>query len=394
MTVRTAARIIGSFIILASVTAEARPTIPPEVAKLYQDPPVIELVTMGVGSLIWERHGHIALCVRQRDPREDACYNYGIGDFHEPLKMTWGFFRGANSFWVGKMNPDEMLAIYRYADRSIWVQPLPLDAAQKQQVIDKLEHDILDENKYYAYDHFDDNCTTRIRDIIDNVTGGALKSMTDDTGGRTYRDLARDGFFGMRIPLLITDIAMGRSTDRVPSYWERMFLPQYLREAVAKKFGIAPIEIYERRGPPPLDDGPSGRFLFALVILLLTLPCVAARRYGRLQRASLALAIFPYALLGAVLTFLAIISPLPYVHVNETCFLWIPIDVAVIWLRPEWARLYARVRVAMIGLFAVLLAVSVLHQPLWAPILWPLVPMLAVGWWRPEWTRAPSARAR
>src|SRR5437763_10618517 len=87
-----------------------------------QEFPVIELVTMGIGSLIWERHGHIALCVRQRDPREDACYNYGIGDFHEPLKMAWGFFRGANSFWVGKMNPDEMLALYSYEDRSIMVQ--------------------------------------------------------------------------------------------------------------------------------------------------------------------------------------------------------------------------------------------------------------------------------
>ena len=28
--------------------------------------------------------------------------------------------------------------------------------------------------------------------------------------------------------LLITDIAMGRSTDRVPTYYERMFLPQFL----------------------------------------------------------------------------------------------------------------------------------------------------------------------
>ena len=68
--------------------------VPPEVAKLYQDKPTIELVTMGVGGLIWERHGHIALCVRYDDPREDACYNYGIGDFRHPVKMAWGFFRG------------------------------------------------------------------------------------------------------------------------------------------------------------------------------------------------------------------------------------------------------------------------------------------------------------
>ena len=51
----------------------------------------------------------------------------------------------------------------------------------------------------------------------------------------------------MRIPLLITDIAMGRSTDRVPTYYERMFLPQYLREAVAERWNIQPRAFYTRR---------------------------------------------------------------------------------------------------------------------------------------------------
>src|SRR5437899_2112190 len=64
-----------------------------------QDFPVVELVTMGVGSLIWERHGHIALCVVYENPLDDACYNYGVADFTHPLDMTAGFFRGTHSFW-------------------------------------------------------------------------------------------------------------------------------------------------------------------------------------------------------------------------------------------------------------------------------------------------------
>ena len=331
---------------------------------------------MGIGSLIWERHGHIALCVTQKgvmyslrhlDPVEDRCYNYGIGDFHEPVKMAWGFFRGANSFWVGRMIPEEMLQIYVQFDRTIWVQPLPLDADQKQKVIDKLESDIKPANRYYAYDHFADNCTTRIRDIIDNVTGGALKSMTDQTDGKTFRDLARDGFIGMksmsRLSLLITDIAMGRSTDRVPSYWERMFLPQYLREAVATKWKIAPIPIFVRsecrnqqaqncieRGVDVPDDGPSGRVLFALVIIALTAPVWLTRLWGRFQRTGLAISIVPYVLLGSILTFLAAISPLPYVRMNpESCSRAAAdrSDRAVPWRREQdqvraWSRRDAR----------------------------------------------------
>jgi hypothetical protein len=346
------------------------------------DYPVVELVTMGIGGLIWERHGHIALCVRYADPREDACYNYGIGDFHNPMGMATGFFRGTQSFWVGKMDPRTMLNIYRYADRTIWVQAIPLTPEQKQKVIAKLERDILDENRYYAYDHFWDNCTTRVRDVLDGATDGALKKMQGIPIHDTYRDLARKGFFGMRIPLLITDIAMGRVTDRVPTYWERMFLPDYMREAAERLWGVKPVVIYERRGPPPLDDGPSGRVLFALVILALTAPAWITRLLGRFERTGLAVAIIPYAFLGFVLTFLAIISPLPYVRANESCFVLIPFDILMVWfLKPYHRRLYARVRVGMIALAALFLLVGVFTQPIWPLLLWPLVPAAVVAFW-------------
>lgn len=367
--------------------------------------PEIDLVTMGIGSLIWERHGHIALCVTEHGLKEalrhpgtatNACYNYGIGDFHEPLKMAWGFFRGTSSFWVGKDTPERMLEVYLYFDRTIWVQPLPLDAEQKREVIAKLEHDILPENRSYAYDHFSDNCTTRIRDIIDNAMHGALHAMTEPSDGKTFRDLAREGFAGMpslaRISLLTTDIAMGRSTDRVPTYWERMFLPQYLREAVAKKFGIAPVAIYTRtecrgmtasdcvmRGVAAPGNGPSGRIIFALIAIALTAPAWATRLWGSFQRTGLAVAIVPYVVLGAALTALALISPLPYVRWNETCLVWFPLDIAVLFLSPQRARTYARGRVVMLLAIAALIAVDVFHQPLWAPLLWPLIAMLVVG---------------
>src|SRR5690606_31439013 len=123
---------------------------------------------------------------------------------------------------------------------------------------------------------------------------------------------------------------------------ERMFLPDYMREAAERLWGVKPIPVYERQGPPPLEDGPSGRVLLALVILLMTAPAWATRLWGRFQRAGLAVAILPYAFLGFVLCFLAIISPLPYVRANESCFVLVPFDVLMIWfLRPAHRRLYA-----------------------------------------------------
>jgi hypothetical protein len=354
----------------------------------YQDEPVIELVTMGVGSLIWERHGHIALCVHY-DARRNDCYNYGVGDFYHPLGMAWGFLRAGGAFWVEKRPIDEMLPIYLYTDRTIWVQPLPLTAAQKQQVIAKLERDILEQNRYYAYDHFWDNCTTRVRNILDDAIGGKLSAMTAPSDGKTFRDLAREGFFEVHlpqtgdvpVPLLITDLAMGRATDRVPTYYERMFLPQYLREAVARLWGIQPIAIYERHGEPPVSDGPSGRVWLALVIVLLTSPAWITRLIGRFQRTGLALAVIPYMLLGTVLTGVAILSPLPYLRWNELCLVLLPLDVLVLVLPAARRRAYARGRVVMLAAILVCSLVGILKQPLLAPLLWPAIPLAVAGFW-------------
>jgi hypothetical protein len=397
--IRTAALAV---LVLAAGTAAAQPrTLPPEVAKLYEQKPVIELVTMGVGSLIWERHGHIALCVHYDNPRDDRCYNYGIGDFHHPLGMAWGFFRGTGSFWVGEMHINQMLQIYTDADRTVWVQPLPLTAEEKQKVLAKLKFDIQEPNKYYAYDHFWDNCTTRVRDVLDNATGGKLSAMKEPTDGKTYRDLAREGFFGLegswaetRLPLLITDIAMGRKTDRVPTYYERMFLPQYLREAVTKLWGIEPIVVYERQGAPQQTDGPSNRPWLVMWIVILTSPAWLTRLWGRFQRTGLAIAMLPYLILGFVETFLAVISPLPYVRWNETVLVWLVLDVVVLFLPAPRNVRYAKARLIMLAAMAVLGFVGVFKQPELAPMLWPAIPLAVVAFWPPKVRAAAKPAAK
>lgn len=398
------------------------------VQKLYAEEPTIELVTMGIGSLAWERHGHIALCIRYQDPHQDVCFNYGIGSFNKPVAMAWGFFRGTNSFWAGEQSIDALIQIYAGRNRTVWAQPIPLDGPQKKKVIDALYRDTapLPEregmrppgtNLYYAYDHFWDNCTTRVRDILDDAVGNELHKFADatQTDGKTFRELARDGFWGMRGFLLITDIAMGRVTDRVPDYWERMFLPQFLREGVEKKWGIKPIILYQRQ--PELErpelagkdtkadsngngladveedtEHASGRGLLFFLLLLLTAPAIAGRYFGRFQRSTLALAVIPQFLLGAILWFLAIISPLPYVMWNESLLVVLPLDLLLLGiLKPDKRKLYARGRVAMLGLYVLLNLIGVMKQPILALVIWPLVPAFLVGFWKPEWTKGGKA---
>ena len=393
---RMALRAVAVVVALAAATTTvaAQPAITDEHPK-------IELVTIGIGALPWERHGHIAICVTQnglrsnlaRDAVGDRCFNYGVADFDHPLAMAWGFVRGTHSFWVIKDIPWSLEHHYRVTDRTIWTQELPLDAAQKTKLIAKLEDDVLEEHRYYAYDHFVDNCTTRIRDILDDVTDHALSKMTEPTGDKTYRDYARDGFLGMKVPLVILDLIMGRSTDHVPTYWERLFLPQYLREAVETKWGVKPVVVYERkecvgreadascveRGVPAVKNAGSGRWALALVILVLTAPVWLSRWFGKLQRTGLAIAIIPYWLFGVALTGLSIISPLSYFRINEVILVWFPLDAVILALPAAWKVKYAKARVAMLAVVGVLMLIGVLRQPLWAPMLWPLIPMATVA---------------
>ncbi len=380
------------------------------IVDVCEGEPGVKLVTMGVGSLIWERHGHIALCTCGDGGRRDACYNYGIGNFAKPLDMGWGFLRGEDSFWVGKTSPQQMIAVYQMADRTVWVQDIPLTPAQEAKVTAKLEFDILEDNKHYSYDHFWDNCTTRVRDILDDATGGELAKMTNLTDERTFRDLAREGFLGMRIPLLITDIGMNRNTDRVPTYWERMFLPDYLREAVEARWGVKPRVLYQRKGPPSLKElehvladrtlsssdrakyqaqfdeiqnMPSGRIVFALLVLALTASAWLTRMWGKFQRTGLAVAVVPMAFLGLLLWGFMVVSPLPYfMRWNEALLCLMPFDFLLLFLPPELKKKYARGRVIMLGLVAALLLINVFKAPIWPVWLWGLVPNLVVGFWK------------
>src|SRR5262249_6212331 len=152
-----------------------------------------------------------------------------------------------------------MMAFYKHEDRSIWRQRLPLTEAQARAVEAKLLDDLDPKRGSYIYDHFVDNCTTRLRDIIDKATDGKLREGT----ARDYPSpLRRMGISGTAVsPPLIAfgDFAVGRYLDHRPSVWAAMFHPFVLRDEVEARFGAKPELLYERKGPAIPDSGPTDR---------------------------------------------------------------------------------------------------------------------------------------
>jgi hypothetical protein len=195
----------------------------------------IYLLTMGPGNEVWEKFGHNAIWVHDPASGTDQAYNYGMFDFRQK-NFILNFARGRMLYWMEGFDAFVTLDHYRMLNRSVWAQELNLTPAQARAVADLMEWNQRPENRYYRYDYYRDNCSTRVRDVLDRVLGGALKAATANVpSGVTYRwhtrRLVADAAASLPIYTAI-NAGLGPAADRPASKWDEMFLPMRLRDEV------------------------------------------------------------------------------------------------------------------------------------------------------------------
>jgi hypothetical protein len=344
------------------------------------EPPAIDLVTFGIGAVIFEKFGHAAICLRYHQPEHPTiCFNYGVTNFHAGAPMIWNFLRNQQKFWVEPSSAESLFGFYRWEDRDIWVQTLPIAGAAARAIEARLWRDQDEAHRYYNYDHFDDNCATRLRDMIDEATGGALRAGADAPYPLTFRELGQRGLAGMPALVALSDLVTGRALDEHPTMWQAMFHPAILRQQVEARFGAAPRVVYRRRGPAFPVEGSSGRLGVLAIGLVFALPLVLAQWRRRFVTAALAWTTLELVVLGAVVWGLAIVSSIPGVRYNEAVLVVMPLDLVLPFLGPARRRRYALVRVALLAAVSLLAAIGVLHQPLWTLIVIVVLPMLVIA---------------
>lgn len=343
-------------------------------------PPIVELYSFGVGPVVFEKFGHSALCLTYLDRRgAPVCFNYGMTDFAETEALVWGFMRSKQRFWVEPTYLATMLGAYSASDRDIWVQRLPLTPAQARAIEAQLWGDLAEDRRYYIYHHFDDNCTTRLRDMIDDATGGALRADSDGLHPMTYREFGQRGMAEFTPLLALSDFITGRNLDRRPTMWAAMFHPDELRLAIADRLGVEPRLVHRRQGPPFPSQGPTGRPWVVVISLLLTAPLVLVRWRGRRERAALVLATVPLIVLGILIWSLFVLVTIDWVRWNEAMLLFVPTDIALLVLSPGRRRRYAQIRVGMVAVVSLLCAIGIFKQPLWVPALVAFLPLAVIG---------------
>lgn len=240
----------------------------------------VALMTIGPGRIYWQRFGHNAILIRDRAAGTARLYNFGMFDFAAE-NFFLEFARGRMTYLLvaGPVKPD--LESYRAEGRRIDLQWLDLDPAAKLELRDALEENTRPENAAYRYDYFRDNCSTRVRAVIDRATGGALERATDRRSrGFTLRMHAQR-LTAMDLPLYLgIHAALGPATDVPITFWDEMFIPMVMKDEIAKLELEAPdgtrralVRAHERLAeatfPQPSESPPRWFWRFLAVGLAL-----------------------------------------------------------------------------------------------------------------------------
>jgi hypothetical protein len=64
-------------------------------------------------------------------------------------------------------------------NRSVWLQELEMPPAARLELQRFLEWNALPEHRFYHYDYYLDNCSTRVRDALDRFLGGRIREHTE-----------------------------------------------------------------------------------------------------------------------------------------------------------------------------------------------------------------------
>ena len=355
----------------------------------------IELLTLSPGESLWERFGHTALRVRKGT--QDVVVSFGAAPFRQP-SFVWAFVRGRGDFWVVSHPFPEILARYKGYNRTLQSQNLLLSPARKEELIRRLNEYLLPENNHYRYNQLYDNCATRIRDLLDEVSGGALKRAAK---GRhpveSFRTLSLLAGSGSWIGSIGFDLISGPHLDPPVTGWEEMFLPLALRDRVADaRLSTGPLAepprvILKRMGPSPLTGDLYGARLKLLGLSLAGL--IAAlfatrRRFASLvavRRTAFGLitaALLCMSAMGALIVPMMLLSRVQVLDDNENGWLFWPFDL--LWLGFMWSWLRGRPKLSrlamgygLVRLGCILMVVCMKLLGFWVQQNWVFVGMAA-----------------
>lgn len=272
----------------------------------------VYLMIVGPGPAIYSWWGHIGLVLVNQASGAEYLYDYGNFDF-----AAENFYR---NFALGRL----WFSMYRFPfaayvehtksqDRSLRIHQLDLNPAQKLELLEFLETNFLPENRPYLYHHYNDNCSTRIRDILDRLTDHKISASVAEASEATLRQLSRRYADHSAGGYWLINFLLAGSNDRPIGGWEELFIPDFMEKAVQtagltlNSLTLISSDTYPLPGEPDIARYHGKIYGLLLLILLPALLFFILKRQ-RLFQFYRALVLLAAGIPGSVLFFMMFFS--------------------------------------------------------------------------------------
>ena len=290
------------FILAARAAEENQPSGLPTLSSAAK----ISLITCSPGDELYTAFGHSAIRILDPEVGFDRLYNFGtfdmsVGNFY--LR----FARGDLLYQLSVDQGDADIEEHGALGQGVTEVQLNLTEEQKQSLFSALETNLAPENRYYRYDFLLDNCSTRVRDAFEKITGTPVADKT--VTGVTFRQML-DPYLE-RIPWIRFGIylLLGAGVDRLVQPREACFLPANLESAVCQTklgenaLGQSPVRLFPARPLPRIPQAFDPEIAFS-VILIGWIAWWALRRHS----ASRVISALVYIVFGFTGLFLVVLA--------------------------------------------------------------------------------------
>ena len=188
----------------------------------------ISILTVGPGIDLVDSFGHTGIRIIDKKNNLDLVFNFGIYDYNSPNFYS-NFFKGRPIFSLGINRFNDFFDSYVKQNRKVYEQIIKTTKERKKIIVESLIKNSQEENKYYIYEYFEDNCSTRVADILIND----IEEIKVDLNKKTkfsYRELIYSKIGKNSIGSLGIDLCLGSRIDNKITTRQTFFLPEKLKE--------------------------------------------------------------------------------------------------------------------------------------------------------------------
>jgi len=206
-------------------------------AQYFSSRAEISLITCSPGSELYSVFGHSAIRVKDTTSGSDLIFNYGVFDFNTP-NFYWKFVKGKLQYRLAIQRMDNFVRAYAAEGRSIKEEKLRLTREEKRRLLSFLRINYRPENRYYLYDFFYNNCSTKIWDVAKDQIDDSLRFDTSVYRARSFRDLLYIYLGDVPWSKLGIDLLLGMPADKIASFEQQMYLPDFLSRNMSHTYRL------------------------------------------------------------------------------------------------------------------------------------------------------------